>query len=91
MFEAEDRSVSSDAGPIKDGRYEFESQIGKKKVQISASRPTKKMQEELNPGAGNVPVYEQYLPARYSSEETELRADVTESGENKFDYDLKSK
>ena len=45
----------------------------------------------MNPGSGNEPVYEQYLPAKYSSEATELRAEVTESGENRFDFDLKSK
>ncbi len=91
LFEPEDRSIASDAGPIKDGKYSFESQPGKKKVQISATRPTGRTQEELNPGSGNEPVYEQYLPAKYSSDATELRAEVSESGENTFDFDLKMK
>lgn len=92
MFEAEDGQTASAAGKVRDGAYSFESLPGPKKVIITASRPTGRTEEEDNPGAGAIPIMEQYLPEKYSaSHASTLAAEVKESHDNRFDFDLSTK
>ena len=80
--------VRSYGGPIKNGEYSFESAAGKKNVVITARRevPGKKG-EPAAPDEPAPPLIEQYIPEQYN-EKTTLTAEVTESGENKFDFEL---
>jgi hypothetical protein len=86
LFVPLDKSLSPEAGKIKDGRFEFQAKEGKKRVEVSASR--------ILPGgargAGGEPVPEEYLPDRYNSAST-LTAEVTRGGPNQFDFKLEGK
>ena len=76
-------------GPISDGKYSFDSSPGSKKVEISAMRDVPgKMDTTSNPGE-EVPMREQYIPAKYSGAESELTAEVPGSGDP-IDFELKS-
>lgn len=70
-------SIPASGGPL----------AGRFRVEITASRPS----DAFVPGMDGemVPAYEQWLPARYNTA-SELRADVGESGENRFDFVLDS-
>ncbi|NIP85539.1 MAG: hypothetical protein GTO03_08230, partial [Planctomycetales bacterium] len=70
-------------GKIENGRYEATISTGKKVVRISSLVPA----GEPDP-TGLVPTKET-LPAKYNTE-SQLEAVVTESAENKFDFDLVS-
>ena len=77
-------SDAPDAGKIENGRYVVETSLGKKRVEIRASRP-------LPPDRQNSPemglLYEDYIPPNYNREST-LTADVTKDGQRDFDFDL---
>ena len=85
IFHAAQGDVGADAGKIKDGKYSFRAKPGKKKVAIlaSAAVPGKR-----DPVMG--PLLENYIPERYN-DETILAAEVKESGENRFDFELQKK
>ena len=83
-FRSADGATASWAGPIVAGRYALESTIGPKRVEVIAVRP--------KPGAkpkasGEGVINEMYIPDRYNLE-SELKADVTASGPNEFDFKL---
>jgi len=76
-------------GPIRDGSYSVGSDggtfVGKFSVSIKASRKTGRKEHD---SMGNlVDQFEQYIPRRYNRD-TELTAEVTVSGPNRFDFEL---
>ncbi len=86
IFDPIDGIGGSSAGEIIDGKFKFQSQFGKKRVLISASRKT----GEKDQYGGDVS--EPYVPERYSdSSKSELKKTITDDQENKFTFDLKSK
>jgi hypothetical protein len=74
---------ADEAGKIKDGKFAFSARAGNKKVKIMASR----QEGPVDPQMGVAPS-KPYIPAKYSTEKTELTMEVKESGENKFPFDL---
>lgn len=72
-----------ESGKIKDGKFAFTARAGNKRVKIMASR----QEGPVDPQMGAAPLT-QYIPAKYSSEQTELTMEVTESGKNEFPFDL---
>ena len=89
------RPVEKTPGPtagaeIKDGKFVIPREggllPGKFRVEITASRPGKNVVLDEMSGR-EVPAYEQYLPARYNTR-SELRAEVSESKSNHFDFEL---
>lgn len=84
VFDPTDGKGGSSAGGIENGKFTFDSQLGQKKVLISASRETGKKDQYEEP------ITESYIPANYNSQTT-LTADVKADGENKFTFELKSK
>lgn len=81
----------TDAGRIKEGAYSLQAVPGKKRVEIYATKedPSKKVPSAVTPG-GFEPVREMYIPEKYNAK-TALKADVTETGSNSFDYPLDAK
>jgi hypothetical protein len=75
------------AAEIKNGQYSLESETGKMKVEITASRLIPGKFDTSNPDDEPQPVGEMYIPAKYNADTT-LEAEITESGENKFDFAL---
>jgi hypothetical protein len=84
VFQPLDRDFTDDAGPIKEGTFEFEATAGEKRVQIHASRPDPS--GKVDPAMGMV-ARQVYIPSHYNSETT-LTATVKSDGENKFEYKL---
>ncbi|QDT96355.1 hypothetical protein [Gimesia aquarii] len=84
VFDPSDGKGGSSAGGIENGKFQFDSQLGKKKVLISATRETGEKDQY------DEPVTESYIPKQYNSETT-LIAEVKPDGENKFEFALKSK
>lgn len=84
VFDPADGKGGSSAGGIENGKFMFDSQLGQKKVLISASRDTGKKDQY------DEPITESYIPAQYNSQTT-LTADVKADGENKYTFELKSK
>ena len=82
VFASIDPHIPAAAGKISDGAYTFRCKPGKKRVEISSFRLSGKKTPQGRP------IGEMYIPNRYSSE-SELLADVTPDGENKFDFALK--
>ena len=77
---------------IRDGRFSIASErgtfSGKFRVEITAKRETgQKVPDELSDTM--VDQFEQYLPARYNSQ-SELVAEVTDTGPNEFQFELAS-
>jgi len=81
-------SAAPYAGKIQDGKFEFESTEGKKRVEIRASR-MKKLPKGQEGAMGETEAPVEYIPEKYNSAST-LTADVT-SGESEFDFPLVSK
>lgn len=77
----------TEGGKIVDGKYELEVASGLSRVEITAYRETGKI-DRSNPGSES-PEIEMYIPEEYNVRTT-LTAD-TSSGENTFDFDLRSK
>jgi hypothetical protein len=72
-----------ESGKISGGKFAFSAKKGSKRVKILASR----QEGPVDPQMGAAPL-KQYIPAKYSSEETELTMEVKDSGKNVFPYDL---
>ena len=83
IFTPDDKHIPPGAGQLKDGAFEFLSKPGKMRVEVQAVRKTGKR----HPIHG-FELTELYIPARYNTE-TELTAEVTQDGENRFEFDLK--
>lgn len=64
------------------GRYATKSRAGKKKVTITSNKPTGEKD------SGGFDITENWLPAKYNTN-SELSAEVTADGPNKFDFALK--
>jgi len=77
------------AGKIQDGRFEFQSTEGKKRVEIRASR-MEKLPEGQTGAMGETEAPVDYIPQRYNLD-SELTAEVTPDGEGEFDFPLVSK
>jgi hypothetical protein len=79
---------------IKNGSFEGQVTVGTKRVEIRAYRQVQAVaaggmyKGEEVPGGGSSK--ENYLPARFNSE-SELTAEVTASGPNKFSFPVTSK
>lgn len=67
-------------GKIEAGQFRVRSKPGKMRVQIESVRAT----TERDPETGSF-LGEMYVPARYNRE-TELEADVTRDGNNRFEF-----
>jgi len=80
--------LAPDTLPVKGGAFQGMAKPGKVRVEIRSYRPAKPpttpIPQESTPGPEN------YLPARYNTEST-LTAEVTASGLNPSQFDLKSK
>ena len=85
ILHAAQEDVGADASKIKDGKYSFRAKAGKKKVVILAAR---EVPGKRDPVMG--PLLENYIPTRYN-DQTILTAEVRESGENRFDFQLEKK
>ncbi|MAX39094.1 hypothetical protein [Gimesia sp.] len=83
--------AASAAGKIENGAYSFRATAGQKSVVITATKeiPGKTVVGGA-PDEPPMPAVEQYLPAEYN-EQTTLKADVSDSGANEFNFELKSK
>ena len=77
-------------GVIKEGVFSSEMTAGKKTVQITAIRPDPGKTVPSGDGLSQEPAFEQYIPAKYNKKST-LEIEVTDSGDNKFEFDLTSK
>ena len=87
IFRAADGAVGSVEGKILGGRYELETSPGEKRVEITARRTI----ERASAASSGEPAisFQSYIPERYN-EKTELSANVTPAGPNKFDFALTS-
>jgi hypothetical protein len=83
LFIAADKESGPEVGWIKNGAYELHARVGKKRVEIRASRA---VPGKVNPMGA---VYADYIPRRYNAETT-LEAEVRAEGANRFDYGLRS-
>jgi hypothetical protein len=94
-FEPADGQGRATGGKIMDGKYELigntASQPGKKIVRIYASRKTgRKVPVGLWAPGQMVDEVESYIPEIYNTQST-LTCEVTNSGSNQIDFNLKSK
>ena len=89
LFVPESGDQGADAGKIEDGKFSFTSKPGKMKVQITAQREVAGKTERGAMGE-SLAKTEQYLPPRYNTA-TELTAEVTPGGSNRFEFPLQSK
>lgn len=89
IFESADGQTGSAAGKIEQGKFSCRTVAGQKRVKVLAVREVPGKFDESNPGE-RVPLKEMYIPARYYAQ-TELTAEVTPDGQNRFDFSLSSK
>jgi hypothetical protein len=82
IFHPVDTSLTPAGGRIRGGQYKLLTKPGKMRVDIQAVRKTGKR----DPLEG-FEITELYIPPRYNAE-TELTAEVTPDGENRFDFPL---
>jgi hypothetical protein len=82
VFFSRDPHVPAAAGKITDGAFRFRTKPGEKRVEIRSFRLSGKKTPQGRP------IGEMYIPKRYN-DDSELTADVTLGGENKFDFKLK--
>lgn len=76
----------ADAGKIADGKYEMEVVPGKYRVEITSLQEVPGTAKTLASGESGAEM-EQVIPEKYNGK-SELSAEVSESGENKFDFKL---
>jgi len=84
IFTPEDPSLGPEAGDIVQGEYRLEAHGGMQKVKVSASKAVPGTEGQ---GFRGLPLIEEYIPAKYNSATT-LSAEVTPSGDNRFDFEL---
>ena len=82
VFFSLDPHVPPAAGKIEDGAFTFRTKPGEKRVEIRSFRLSGKKTPQ------GKPIGEMYIPNRYN-DNSELKADVTLGGKNKFDFALK--
>ena len=83
VFDPVDGTGGSSMGAITNGKFEFESELGNKRVLINAVRVTEEKDQY------GEPVTESYIPAKYNEEST-LTAEVKADGENTFTFELEA-
>ena len=89
IFRPADGKGRADAAAIQDGKYSLECTLGGRTVTITALREVPgAVVQELETGESGVEV-EQYIPEAYN-DRTTLTADVTEAGDNTFNFLLES-
>jgi hypothetical protein len=86
IFSPVDGAVAPDSGKIVQGKYQFSTRAGSKRVEILATRD---IPGKIDP-VMKAPVREQYIPAIYNVNST-LTATVTPEGPNHWDYELRGK
>ena len=84
LFIPEDRALRTEGGPIRQGAYSVQARAGKKRVEITATRPDPKARTAMGP------TYVDYIPERYNAHST-LSVEVTPDGQKQFDFALKSR
>ena len=84
-----DGKTPNAAVAIKGGKYRLDAPSGPMRVQINSSRVKGKRKAYDTPDSPLIDVLEERVPARYNAT-TELTAEV-KTGENVFDWPLKSK
>jgi hypothetical protein len=88
------RALSGDtrgfSGRIERGKYRLDAFAGRASVAITASRDVPGKMESGGPGTPDVPVREQFIPARYN-DSTELEAEIPPDGISGLDFDLSTK
>ena len=84
LFIPEDRALRTEGGPIRQGAYAFPARAGKKRVEITATRPDPQARTGLGP------TYVDYIPERYNVRST-LVVEVTPDGAKEFDFPLRSR
>jgi hypothetical protein len=67
---------------IADGKFLLRAKPGKTRVQVEAVRTTTQRDPQTGTYLG-----EMYIPSRYNTE-TELEADITRDGKNRFEFSL---
>ena len=82
VFAATDPHIAAAAGKISDGAFTFRCKPGNKRIEIQSYRLTGKKTTQGNPAG------EMFIPERYNFN-SELTANVTLDGKNKFDFALK--
>jgi len=82
IFAPLNKSVAPAAGRIRGGKYKLLAKPGKARVEIQAVRKT----GQRDPREG-FEITELYIPRRYN-EESELEAEVTADGDNRFEFAL---
>jgi hypothetical protein len=82
VFLSGDPHVPASAGKITDGAFSFRTKPGEKRVEIRSFRLSGKKTPQGRP------IGEMYIPNRYN-DNSELKANVTIDGKNKFDFELK--
>lgn len=85
VFMPVERSAAPDAGMIEDGRFAFEASPGRKRVEITAMRDS----GEIDPQMGQQP-REQFVADRFNVE-SELTAEVSSGGPNRYQFDVTAK
>jgi hypothetical protein len=89
VFDAENGEPPG-AFSIVDGKFEGVAPVGKNKVKLAAVRKISMKEKMKMDGPGYDQMTEEnLLPARYS--DGTLMREVLETGDNKFDFELKSK
>ena len=84
LFIPEDPTLRREGGPIRQGAYSFPARAGKKRVEITATRPDPKARTAMGP------TYVDYVPERYNVHST-LSVEVTPDGKKQFDFPLKTR
>lgn len=84
LFIPEDRTLRTEGGPIRQGTYSFQARAGKKRVEITATRPDPKARAAMGP------TYVDYIPEWYNVRST-LSVEVTPDGTKQFDFPLKTR
>jgi len=82
-FYSSDSAVGTDAGKIVDGRFHFRSGLGKKRVEIRASRM---VPGRTTPMGG--PLRLEFIPAEYN-DRSALSVEVSPDGGNEYEFKLK--
>ena len=88
------RALSGDArgfsGRIERGKYRLDAFAGRASVAITSYRDVPGKMESGGPGAPEVPVQEQFIPARFN-DSTELEAEIPPDGISGLDFELSTK
>ena len=88
-FDPTDGATATAGGNITNGQYSVPLDSGPKIVRIEATKVISSTKDPASSTGALIEVRESIIPTKYN-QQSELKADV-KSGENTFDFDLKSK